>query len=65
MWYQMTTTPTQSAQRVTTFLLHQLTLLFGLFTLPVALLARRAGVVLPIRRLIERANAAYDDYVDQ
>jgi hypothetical protein len=63
-WYQMTTTATQRAQRATTFLFHQLTLLFGLFTLPAALLARRAGVVIPLHRLLERANTAYDNHVD-
>ena len=61
----MTIDATQRAQRATAFTLHQLTLLFGIFTLPVALLARRAGVVLPIRRLVERANATYDRYTEE
>ncbi|MEZ3115084.1 hypothetical protein RYH80_04010 [Halobaculum sp. MBLA0147] len=57
------TTATTRARRATTFALHQLTLLVGILVLPVALLARRAGVVLPIRRLVEWANETYDRHV--
>ncbi|MFB6243323.1 MAG: hypothetical protein ABEH80_04420 [Halobaculum sp.] len=61
----MTTDATQRATRATTFAVHQLTLLFGILTLPLALAARRAGVVLPIRRLVEWANETYDRHASE
>ena len=45
--------------RGTTFLLYQLTLLFGILAMPVALGARRLGLTLPVRRLIESAERTY------
>lgn len=58
------TNATSTVRRATAFTLHQLTILLGIFTLPLALLARRAGVVLPVGRLVERANEAYDSHTN-
>jgi len=38
---------------------YQSSLALGLALLPVALLARKAGVTLPVHRLIERTERAY------
>lgn len=40
--------------------LYQLTVTVGILLMPVALLARRAGINLPVRRLVEQLGAAYD-----
>lgn len=50
----------ESATRLTVFALYQLTVLFGILLLPVALLARRVGINLPIGEVIERLDSAYD-----
>ena len=42
------------------FALYQLTLLVGIFMLPVALVARRLGVPLPVHRIVERLDDAYE-----
>jgi hypothetical protein len=42
------------------FLLYQATLLFGILAMPVALFARRLGLTLPVRPLIESAERTYD-----
>jgi len=55
---------TTAAQRTTTYALHQTAVLFGILTLPLALVARRAGVVLPVGRLVERANEVYDRHTN-
>lgn len=44
----------------TLFALYQLSVLLGIVLLPVALVARRAGVMLPIHRVIDRLGSAYD-----
>lgn len=46
--------------RTATFALYQLTLALGILMMPVALLARRAGVRLPIDRMVEAASTAYE-----
>lgn len=43
-----------------TFVLYQLTLMLGIFMMPVALLARRLGVSLPVNRLVDAAGTAYE-----
>ncbi len=58
------TKATTAVQRTTTYALHQATVLFGILTLPLALLARRAGVVLPVRRLVAWANDVYDHHTN-
>jgi len=50
----------ESATRLTVFALYQLTVLFGILLLPVALVTRRLGINLPIGELIERLDSAYD-----
>ncbi|MFB6096392.1 MAG: hypothetical protein ABEJ74_03275 [Haloferacaceae archaeon] len=47
--------------RVSTYVLYQLTLLVGIVMMPVALLARRLGLRLPIRNLIEATGRAYEN----
>lgn len=44
----------------TLFALYQLSVLLGIVLLPVALVARRAGVMLPIHRIIDRLGKAYE-----
>lgn len=41
--------------------LYQLSVLMGIVLLPVALVASRAGVVLPIHRVIDRLGNAYEN----
>ncbi len=46
--------------RATVFALYQLTLVVGIALLPLALVARRLGVPLPIHRAITRLGEAYE-----
>lgn len=48
-------------QRATLFALYQASIAVGIALLPVALLARRVGVTLPVGRLVERLRRAYED----
>lgn len=41
--------------------LYQASIAVGIVLLPVALLARRAGVTLPLGRLVERLGKAYEN----
>jgi len=50
----------ETVSRLTVFALYQLTVVFGILLLPVALAARRLGVNLPIGELIDHLDAAYD-----
>jgi hypothetical protein len=50
----------EMASRLTVFALYQITVLFGILLVPVALAARRLGIQLPIGNLIERLDTAYD-----
>lgn len=50
----------ESLQRLTVFAAYQLTVVVGLAMLPLAVLARRAGVTLPLGRLVERMDEAYE-----
>ncbi|QSG09466.1 hypothetical protein [Halapricum desulfuricans] len=49
----------------TLFALYQLTVLVGIALLPVALVARRAGVPVPVHRAIDRLEAAYERTAEQ
>lgn len=49
-----------TAQRATTLALHQLTVVLGIVLLPIALLARRAGLRLPFHRAIETTERTYE-----
>ena len=48
-------------QRATLFAAYQASIVVGILLLPVALLARRGGVTLPIGRVIERLGRAYEN----
>lgn len=42
------------------FGLHQLTIAFGLLFLPLALLARQAGIRVPLHRFVKATGTAYE-----
>ena len=46
-------------RRLAALTVYQFTVALGLALLPVAVLARRAGVTLPVGRLVAAANDAY------
>jgi hypothetical protein len=50
--------------RGTVLALYQLSLLLGIALLPIALVARRFGVALPIHRMISRLGDAYENTAD-
>jgi len=50
----------EDLHRGVALVLYQTTLLFGILAMPVALLARRLGLTLPVRPLIESAEATYE-----
>lgn len=47
-------------QRAVLFALYQLSIALGITLLPLALVARRVGVPLPLHRVIRRVGDAYD-----
>lgn len=49
------------AYRAVVFALYQFSIVLGITLLPVALVARRAGVPLPVGRLVERLGEAYEE----
>lgn len=51
--------------RITLFALYQLSVLIGIALLPIALVARRAGIALPIHRAIDRLGNAYEHTTEQ
>jgi hypothetical protein len=46
--------------RFSAFVAYQTTIALGILAMPLALLARRAGVTLPLHRLVESAGSAYE-----
>lgn len=50
--------------RTTLFALYQSSVAAGILLLPVALLAKQAGLTLPLHRLIASLEAAYEDAAD-
>ena len=46
--------------RASVFALYQFSIVLGITLLPVAIVANRAGVPLPVGRLVERLGAAYE-----
>ena len=46
--------------KVTLLAAYQATLVLGIAMLPVAVVARQAGITLPMHRLIERTETAYE-----
>ena len=55
---------TQQLTATTLLVAHQITIALGILLLPVALLARRAGVTIPIHRLVEGTGEAYEKTQD-
>ncbi|MFC7045555.1 hypothetical protein ACFQH6_09215 [Halobacteriaceae archaeon GCM10025711] len=49
----------QRLQRLALFSLYQASLALGILMLPIALLTRRAGVVLPVHRVVKHLEQAY------
>ncbi|NKE36213.1 hypothetical protein GWG54_10365 [Natronococcus sp. JC468] len=49
------------AYHATLFALYQLSIVVGIFVMPLAMATRQAGYTLPIHRLIETVGEAYDD----
>ncbi|WP_202614565.1 hypothetical protein [Halostella litorea] len=50
----------QRVYRGTLLALYQISLAVGILLMPLALVANRAGVTLPIHRLIDRLDSAYE-----
>lgn len=49
----------QALKRAVLFAVYQLSIAIGILLMPVALLLGRAGVTLPIHRVVERLDRAY------
>ncbi len=45
----------------TMFALYQLTIAVGIFAMPLAIMARQAGLSLPVHRLLATAEEAYEN----
>jgi hypothetical protein len=50
----------QGLYRATLFALYQTVVFVGILAMPVALLARRAGVTVPLGRVVETVGEAYE-----
>ncbi|MDR5657417.1 hypothetical protein RH831_09515 [Halodesulfurarchaeum sp. HSR-GB] len=50
----------QRVTRFATLTAYQSSLAVGIGLMPIALLARKLGVTLPVHRLVERTEAAYE-----
>ncbi|WP_458204798.1 hypothetical protein [Haladaptatus sp. NG-SE-30] len=48
-------------RRATLFALYQMSVLTGILLLPVALVARRVGVPIPMHRIVQSLEQAYDE----
>ena len=46
--------------RTTLLALYQLTLVIGIILMPVAVVANRGGLTLPVHRIVERLGSAYE-----
>jgi hypothetical protein len=51
----------ETAYRGTLLALYQFSILLGILLLPVALVARQAGLRMPMDRVIERLDEAYEN----
>jgi hypothetical protein len=51
---------TASLYRAAVLALYQISVLMGIALLPVALVAKRAGISLPVDRLLGRLDSAYE-----
>jgi hypothetical protein len=47
------------------FGLYQLSIVIGIALLPIALVARRAGIPIPVGRLVDRIETAYRQAAEQ
>lgn len=54
-----------SPYRASMFALYQLSIVIGIALLPVALVAKRAGIPFPVGRLVDRIEAAYRQAAEQ
>jgi hypothetical protein len=54
-----------SPYRAIVFALYQLSIVVGIALLPVALAARRAGITVPVGRLVDRLDTAYRRAAEQ
>lgn len=52
---------TSRVRRASLFALYQLSILFGIVAMPLALLTRQAGLNVPVHRLLTRIETAYDN----
>ena len=52
---------TSRVYHATLFALYQLCIMLGILAMPLAIVARQAGVTLPIHRLLGRVGAAYEN----
>ncbi len=48
-------------ERAILYALYNVSIAFGIMLMPIALLARRMGVTLPIHRVIDRVDRAYTE----
>ena len=51
---------TSRVYHATLFALYQLCIMLGIFAMPFAIVARQAGVTLPVHRLLVRVGSAYE-----
>jgi hypothetical protein len=51
---------TSTVRRLTLLALYQLSIAFGILMLPVALVARQAGISVPVDEVIDRVGDAYE-----
>ncbi|WP_162991502.1 hypothetical protein [Halostella salina] len=54
----------QRVYRATLLALYQISLAVGILLMPLALVANRAGLTLPVHKLIDRLDAAYEGVRD-
>ena len=52
-------------RRTSLFALYQMSIVLGIALLPVALLARRVGVEVPVGTVIERLGSAYETSAEE
>lgn len=50
----------ESIRSATLFALYQLTIVFGIVAMPIALAFQRTGLTLPVHRLVESVEQAYE-----
>lgn len=48
--------------RTVLFTLYQFSVIIGIILMPIALLARQSGIVIPIHRIVDRFESAYEQF---